>query len=628
MAAIWVGPLGFAQVYLQTNLVSDLPGMAAHTDPNLVNPWGIASSATSPFWVADNHAGVSSLYNSSGTPQALVVTVPPAAGGTAGSPTGIVFNGTSDFQVASPSGSPAPARFIFATEDGTISGWPGSTATAAVIGVDRSSAGSIYKGLASGNNGTANYLYAADFHNGVVDVFDANYARATLAGSFSDPTIPAGYAPCGIQNINCVLHVTHARQDESAHDDVRGPGHGYINKFDLNGNLLGRFASQGTLNSPWGVVLAPASFGPFSSDLLIGNFGDGRINAFDPATGEFLGQLEDAARDPITIDGLWGLRFGNGGNGGGAGTLYFAAGIAGPDSLEDHGLFGSIGFVPAERQLVNISTRALVGTGDNVAISGFIIRTDTGHVAGTKRVLLRGIGPSLKVGSTPIPGRLMDPLLELHDNNGDQIAINNDWQDTNKADIIETGLPPSDPHESAMVVMLNAGTNYTAILRGNGNTTGIGLIEGYDLEPNTDTHLANLSGRAVVGTVDNVLIGGVIVSGANPEQILLRASGPSLGARGVAGSLGDPMLDLYDGQGNLLQHNDNWMEEPDGTPNATRAAAITATGLAPGNDLESAILTTLEPGNYTVIVRGHGNATGVGLVEAFRLGPAPVGRRR
>jgi len=327
---------GGAPAHLQTNLVSDLPGMASHTDSNLANPWGIASSATSPFWVADNHTGVSTLYDSSGTPQALVVTVPPAPGGTQGSPTGIVFNGSTDFEL-----SPGtPARFIFATEDGTISGW--ASGTNAILKVDNSASEAVYKGLAIGNNGTSNFLYAANFHAGRIDAFNATFAPATLAGSFSDATIPAGYAPFNIQNIGGVLYVTYALQDADAHDDVPGLGHGFINKFDLNGNFIARFASRGTLNSPWGLAVAPAGFGAFANALLIGHFGDGRIDAFDSATGALLGQLADDSSHAISIEGLWGLKFGNGGNGGDPNTLYFAAGIAGPDELEDHGLFGSI----------------------------------------------------------------------------------------------------------------------------------------------------------------------------------------------------------------------------------------------------------------------------------------------
>lgn len=609
-----------AQVYQQTNLVSDLPGMAVHTDPNLVNPWGIAETPGGLIWVADNHSGVSTMYDGSGTAAPLVITVPP------GSPTGMVYNATNDFQVHTGAiSTSAPAQFIFATEDGTINAYrgPGNRAR---IEVNNQSTGAIYKGLALANDGDESYLYASDFHHGAVDVFDGDFAPATLDGSFSDPMLPEGFAPFGIQEINGTIYVTYALQDEDAEDDVPGPGNGYINKFDLEGNLLGRFASNGPLNSPWAVVVAPAGFGPFGGDLLIGNFGDGKINAFDPATGDFLGTLTDSAGDPIKIEGLWGLHFGSGGSGGDPNTLYFAAGIPGPGQVEDHGLFGSIGFVPAERQLINISTRASVGTGEKVTIGGFILRSDPSAPAGqSKRLLLRAIGPSLTVSGLGLAGRLMNPILELYDANGQIIAVNNDWEDTDKEEIEATGLAPTDPRESALLVMLATDSDYTAVLRGINNTSGIALVEVYDLETTTETHLANISTRAFVGGGDNVLIGGVIVGGDAAEQILFRAIGPSLADKGVNAPLQDPTLDLYDGDGNLVAHNDNWMEEPDGKPNAMRTAEITATGLAPTDPAESAILAMPEPGNYTVIVRGKDDSTGVALVEAYRLAVTPAG---
>lgn len=335
----WMSPrLAEAQnVYLQHNLVSDLPGLADNTDTNLVNPWGIAFSGSSPFWISDNHAGVSTLYNSAGTPQSLIVTIPPPpTGAPPAAPTGVVFNGTTNFAVTTGN----PARFIFATEDGTIVGW--NTGSSGVLKVDKSASGTVYKGLAMGTNAGGAYLFATDFHNGKVDVYDGNYVPAALAGSFSDPTIPAGFAPFGIQNVNGRIYVTYAKQDAVAHDDVPGPGNGYINIFDTSGNLIGRFASAGALDSPWGVVLAPVGFGPFGGDLLVGNFGDGRINAFDLASGILQGPLNGTNGIPLFIDGLWGLAFGNGGNGGDRQKLYFTAGIAGPGAVEDHGLFGSL----------------------------------------------------------------------------------------------------------------------------------------------------------------------------------------------------------------------------------------------------------------------------------------------
>ena len=319
--------------YIQKNLVSDIPGLAAVTDTNLVNPWGISFSPTSPFWIADNHSGLSTLYNSTGAVQALVVTIPPPTGqpGPA-SPTGTIANSVPGFWGT----GTAMARFIFSSEDGTISAW--SSGTAAVLKVDYSTSNAIFKGLANGSVGTSNYLYAADFHNGKVDVFDTNYSQVTLAGNFSDSNLPPGYAPFGIQNINGRLFVTYALQDAGQHDDVGGPGHGFVDVFDTSGNLLQRFASQGALNSPWGVALAPLGFGPFAGDILIGNFGDGFINAYDPVSGEWLAALADTNGVPFSEPGLWAIAFGNGHSGGNSQTLYFTAGI----NDENDGLFGSL----------------------------------------------------------------------------------------------------------------------------------------------------------------------------------------------------------------------------------------------------------------------------------------------
>ena len=331
--------------YVQTNLVSDIPGVAAHTDPNLSNPWGISSSATSPFWVSDNKTGVSTLYNGNGEPfplqNPLVVNIPPPGGGTPpAAPTGQVFNGGSNFNL----GPNQPARFIFATEDGTISGWnPAANPTNAILKVDNSAIGAVYKGLAIGNNGTGDFLYAANFSAGKIDVFDSAFGLTTLSGSFTDPNMPSGFAPFNIQNVGGALLVTYAVQDVAKHDDVAGAGNGIVDVFDLNGNLEKRLISSGPLNSPWGLALAPPNFGVFSNDLLVGNFGDGRINAFDPTTGNFLGTMLDKDGNPIVNTGLWGMKFGNGGTGGAANILYFTAGIPGPNgAVEDHGLFGSV----------------------------------------------------------------------------------------------------------------------------------------------------------------------------------------------------------------------------------------------------------------------------------------------
>ena len=331
-----ISATSFGQRYTQTNLVSDIPHLAAVTDSNLVNAWGISYSPTGPFWVSDNGTGLSTLYLGDGTPVNLVVTIPPPAGGAPPStPTGQVFNGTNDFVVKNRDLS-APALFIFASEDGTISGWnPSLDPTNAILAVDNSSKTAIYKGLASASTTKGSFLYATNFHAGVVEQYDAKFH---LVRTFKDGDVPPRYAPFGIRNIGGKLYVSFAEQDADKKDDVKGPGHGFIDVFDTNGTKLQRLTSRGTLNSPWGFALSPSNFGKFSGDLLVGNFGDGRINAFDLKTGAFLGQLLDANQKAITIDGLWGLIFGNGGSAGATNELFFSAG---PND-ETHGLFGKL----------------------------------------------------------------------------------------------------------------------------------------------------------------------------------------------------------------------------------------------------------------------------------------------
>jgi uncharacterized protein (TIGR03118 family) len=318
-------------LYSVHKLQSDVPGEAATTDRDLVNGWGIAASAGSPWWVADNGTSKSTLYNgNTGEKLGLVVTVPDP-------PTGMVFNGSGDFRVDAGTG-PAPARFIWASDAGTISGWNG-TGTAAIRAA--TTPGAIYLGLAIGSSGGANYLYAANFHTAQVDVFDGDYHITHLSGgNFVDPLLPAGYAPFGIQNIGGEIFVAYAKQDEDAEEEVAGLGLGFVSAFGSDGSFLGRVASQGELNAPWGLATAPSNFGKFSNDLLVGNFGDGRIHAFhhSAAGWEERGVLKGTNHRPISIDGLWGIGFGNGAQAGPRNTLFFAAG---PDD-EEHGLFGSI----------------------------------------------------------------------------------------------------------------------------------------------------------------------------------------------------------------------------------------------------------------------------------------------
>jgi uncharacterized protein (TIGR03118 family) len=325
-------PLGAAEdnSYTVTPLVSDQAGEVPVVDSDLVNAWGLAASATSPWWVADNGTSRSTLYNGN-TGQKLGLTVDV---GTDSGPTGVVFNGGSGFVVSSGANS-APARFIFDSEDGLIRGWNSAVdPTNAVEAPADPVPGAIYKGLAIAGG----MLYASDFHNGLVDVFDGSWA---LVNQFTDPGLPAGYAPFGIQAIGSRIFVSFAKQDADAEDEVAGQGLGFVDAFDTAGNLVARVAQHGQLNAPWGLALAPADFGRFSGDLLVGNFGDGKINAFEPESNGhfgFRGQLRNGSGHAIAIDGLWALEFGNGANAGPTNTLFFTAG---PDD-ETHGLFGRI----------------------------------------------------------------------------------------------------------------------------------------------------------------------------------------------------------------------------------------------------------------------------------------------
>ncbi len=358
-------------VYVQTNLVSDIPGVAQHTDPNLLNAWGIVFPPGGPFWVNGNNSGLSLLYDGNGNSIAALpsVRIPlPAqpraddnSNGTA-APTGIVWNGTSSFVIPNTS-PPLTSQFIFDTEDGTIVAWNGALphtgggpARTAVIVMDKShtpsdAAGAVYKGLALATNKHGNYIFATNFRAGTVDVYDgkfnpvlfagavvdpSNAAGTNIDGTFADPNPVAGFAPHGIHLVDGDLYVTYAKQDQPKHDDVAGAHLGFVNVFTTDGIFIKRFATGGPLNAPWGVALAPAGFGEFAGDILVGNFGDGRINVFDK-DGHFVDQLEGPDGKPITIDGLCSLTFGVG-VASSPDTLYFSAG---PNNSAD-GLFGTI----------------------------------------------------------------------------------------------------------------------------------------------------------------------------------------------------------------------------------------------------------------------------------------------
>jgi uncharacterized protein (TIGR03118 family) len=332
------GPPGNA--YTVTPLASDIPGAAPNNDPDLVNGWGLARSATSPWWVADNgpdpSTSKSTLYNQAGVKQGLVVDV-------LGGPTGAVFAGvTGNFMIpTTASATLGPASFIFATEAGDIRAWRGGSTAALVAPTTGIAAGAVFKGLAIAQPTAGNpQLYATDFHNGQVDVFNGAWQNVTPAGAFVDPNVPAGFAPFGIQAVGSDLFVTYAKQDAAAHDDVDAQGLGFVDEYDLQGNLVARVATRGQLNAPWGLAMAPASFRRFAGDLLVGNFGDGAINAYTNGDDGWhqAGTLRSPAGDKLVIDRLWALEFGNAGSNGDSGTLFFTAG---PNDESD-GLFGTI----------------------------------------------------------------------------------------------------------------------------------------------------------------------------------------------------------------------------------------------------------------------------------------------
>jgi uncharacterized protein (TIGR03118 family) len=350
--------------YLVHNLVSDLANTADHQDKNLVDPRGVGFGA-SPFWAGNNHTGTATLYDGTGAVIALVVTIPQAGNaGTAGPVTGTLFNPFASNTAAFDVQTGKPALFLFCSEDGVISGWDQSVSgTKASILFDNSKSGAVYKGCAMGGTAAAPYLFAANFSTGTVDVYDgklnlnpAPYNQNTAplpysaSSSFSNPAIPAGFAPFNVQNIGGTLFVSYALQNAAKNGDVGGPGNGYVAMFNLNGSLITNLVSQGPLNSPWGMAIAPPAFGPFAGALLVGNHTDGKIYAFSATTGATLGALDDLAAHPITIPGLWSLNFGGGADSEDPGTLYVTAGVGGGpnnDPVGSHGLLASIQAAPS-----------------------------------------------------------------------------------------------------------------------------------------------------------------------------------------------------------------------------------------------------------------------------------------
>jgi uncharacterized protein (TIGR03118 family) len=345
--ALLFSSVAFAQHYQQTDLVANSTSVSstATIDPNLVNAWGLSRASGSPWWVADNGTGLSTLYDGTGAIVPLVVTIPPPMGGEPPSaPTGTVFNFTKLFHLK----PGKPAVFLFATEDGTIAGWnPVIDPTNAVIKVDNSKQGAVYKGLAIARKGAIRRLYTTNFATGRVEMYDGNFQPVTMAGAFRDPKLPANYVPFGIQNVGGNIVVTFARRRPGAEDEDHGPGLGYVDVFDVDGKLLLRLQHGNFLNAPWGIALAPSDFGTFSHRLLIGNFGNGKIHAFNLVSGMQEGVLLNADGTQLSIDGLWALSFGGDAMRNGLATeLFFTAG---PND-ESNGLFGKITAAATEQR--------------------------------------------------------------------------------------------------------------------------------------------------------------------------------------------------------------------------------------------------------------------------------------
>jgi uncharacterized protein (TIGR03118 family) len=339
---------GLAQHYLRTDLTADNSSTspAPNIDPNLVNAWGMSRSSGSPWWISDNGTGLATLYDGTGLPQSLVVTIPlPNGQSGASAPTGTVFNAFNGAFELAPG---LRSIFLFATEDGTIAGWnPNVNTTNAVIKVDDSGEGAIYKGCAIAMTNSGPRLYVTNFATGQVDVYNKRFKEIEVAGGFADSMLPVNYAPFGIQNVGGNIIVTFAQRKPGSKDENHGPGKGYVDIFDTDGNLLLRLRHNSTMNAPWGIAQAPGDFGAFSHRLLIGNFGDGFVNAYNAVSGKREGTLLDANGAPIWIDGLWSLSFGGDNTSSGLATeLFFTAG---PND-EGDGIFGKLTAISSDQR--------------------------------------------------------------------------------------------------------------------------------------------------------------------------------------------------------------------------------------------------------------------------------------
>lgn len=513
--------------YLVHNLVSDLPGIADHQDPNLVNPWGVGFGAT-PFWVGDNGTGKATLYGGTGDVIPLVVTIPQAgSAGTAGPVSGVIFNSFTSNVNAFDVESGKPALFVFCSEDGVISGWnPTGSGTNASILFDNSKSGAVYTGCALGGTAANPYLFAANFNAGTIDVYDANlnlnpapFGQTSLpqpfsaSSAFSNPPIPAGYAPYNIQNINGTLYVTYAKQDAAKKASVGGPGNGYVAAFNQSGVLIANLISEGPLNAPWGMAIAPSNFGLFAGALLIGNFSDGKINAFNVITGTPLGALSDTSGNPIAIPGLWSLNFGGDAQSEDPGTLYITAGIGGGpnnDPLESHGLLASIQAAPS-----------FVASGVESAAS-FV----TGPIAPNTWVEITGSGLSTTTAAWQVTGSALPTEV-----NGVGVTINGAAVPVSFVSSTQVNIltPPTLTPGAAQIQTTNNGLTSAAV------TVNVEPLAPafFTIGTNATSGNAYVAAEHAAGT----LIGPATISNATPaepgETIALFATG--LGPTGGSG---------------------------------------------------------------------------------------------
>ena len=451
-------PTPTPSAYSVSKLVSDGAVTAATTDANLVNPWGIVFAPGATVWVANNRTQTATLYDGTGLRQTRVVNIPAGLNGPA-DPTGIVANGTTDFVVTHGSVS-GPAKFIFDGEGGTITAWaPAVDGQHAFVEYDDGEGGAVYKGLAiAADASNVTRLYATDLHNGKVDVFDNTFHKVTVSGGFSDSTLPAGYAPFGIQALTVhnqtLIYVTYAKQDTATHDNVDGTGLGLIDVYDTQGVLQSHLvATGGKLNAPWGLTLAPANFGTLSNMLLVGNFGDGAINAFDPSTGKSGGTLSDASGQPIVNPGLWGIAFGNGAHNQPITTLYFAAGIAsGAD-----GLYGRIDLGPTPPDVV-APTVSITSPAANATVSGTVTISINAadnlgvkgarFFAGTTQIGLASTAPfsiewdttAVANGSVALTAQVTDAAGNIGTSAGVTVTVNNNATPTVTLSQLQTAI--------------------------------------------------------------------------------------------------------------------------------------------------------------------------------------------